>query len=260
MEKWILLVSLVLALIASVQGALCVHFGRRSRWTVVWLLLSFFGQLAVLFSRGQARGTCPLGDTGEVLIFSAWSLTMCYLAVGSVYRVSLLGVFTAPLVTFLLGLSLIPGMLDADPEHLQNENVWRALHAGFSVLAYGALGLSAVAGVMFLVLNQQLKEAHLTTGLFKKLPPARELVGVVKRLLILGVVILTMGVACGVMMKFTSGGVHAGANHHFILAIGVWLAYTSLISIIQWRGAPPRKVAIASVLLFVFSLLIFIVL
>jgi len=256
MDKWILFAALMLAVIAAVQGANYVHRGVRSRWTSLWLLFSFVAQLAVLSIRGQMRGSCPLGDTGEVLLFSAWSLTMCYLAVGTVYRLSLLGVFTAPLVSFLLGLALLPGMMDVDPVHAQSSDIWRAFHAGFSVLAYGALGLSSVAAVMFLVLNQQLKEAHLTTGLFKNLPPARELIGVVRRLLVLGVVVLTLGVVCGVMMK--SEGAESG--RHLIMAAGLWLAYAALLVVTWWRGMPPRKLALATVGLFVLSLLVFTVL
>ena len=263
MEKWILFAALMLAVLAALQGANYVHRGVRSRWTSLLLVFSFVAQFAVLSIRGQMRGTCPLGDTGEVLIFSAWSLTMCYLAVGSVYRVSLLGVFTAPLVSFLLAMALIPGMMDVSPEHAKVTDIWQALHAGFSVLAYGALGLSSVAAVMFLVLNQQLKEAHLSTGLFKNLPPARELIAVVRRLLVLGVVVLTFGVICGVMMKAlpADGNVSSeGPSRHLLLAAGLWLTYAALLVVTWWRGLPPRKLALATVVLFVLSLFIFLVL
>jgi ABC-type uncharacterized transport system permease subunit len=256
MDKWILMIALLLAVIAAVQGARCVHRGVRSRWTVVWLVLSFGAQLAVLSMRSQMRGNCPLGDTGEIFLFSAWSLTMCYLAVGSVYRLSLLGVFTAPLVSFLIGLALVPGMMEVDPVHAQSTDVWRSLHAAFSILAYGALGLSAVASVMFLVLNQQLKEAHLATGLFRKLPPAKDMIFVVRRLLVLGFAVLTLGVICGVMMKTRT----EGAVRHLIVAVGLWLSYGVLLVVTWWRGLPPRKLALASVVLFVMSLLIFLVL
>ena len=255
MDKWILFAALMLAVIAALQGANYVHRGVRSRWTSIWLLCSFGAQLAVLSMRGQMRGSCPLGDTGEVLVFSAWSLTMCYLAVGSVYRVSLLGVFTAPLVSFLLGLALVPGMMDLHPEHAKSTDMWRAFHAAFSVLAYGALGLSSVAAVMFLVLNQQLKEAHLTTGLFRNFPPARELIFVVRRLLVLGVVVLTFGVICGVMMKTET----AEPSRHLLMAAGLWLAYAVLLVVMWWRGMPPKKLALASIVLFLVSLLMFLV-
>jgi len=252
MDRWILIAALILAAIAAVQGAGYVHRGVRSRWTVLWMLFSFLAQLAVLGMRGELRGSCPLGDTGELLLFSAWSLTIFYMAVGSVYRLSLLGVFTAPLVCFLLSLALLPGMIEANPEHATSVDGWRESHAAFSVLAYGALGLAAVAGVMFMVLNRQLKEAHTGTGLFANLPPARELSKIVRRLLMLGFGLLTLGLVCGLVME-KSGGM----GKHLYVALGQWVAY-GLLVILEWRrGMPPRKLAIAAVALFLLSLMIF---
>jgi ABC-type transport system involved in cytochrome c biogenesis permease subunit len=252
MDRWILILALILAAVAAVQGAGYVHRGIRSRWTVLWMLFSFLTQLVVLGMRSELRGSCPLGDTGEILLFSAWSLTLFYMAVGSVYRLSLLGVFTAPLVCFLLLLALMPGMLEVDPPHAKVVDGWREGHAAFSVLAYGSLGLASVAGVMFLVLNRQLKGARMGAGLFRNLPPARELSAVVKRLLILGFGLLTIGLICGVVMEKADG-----LGKHLIVALGQWFGYGILV-LIEWRrGMPARKLALAAVALFVFSLMIF---
>ena len=100
--RWTLLTAIVLAAVAAVQGARYLSRGERSRWTVLWMLGSFVCQFIVLGVRGELRGSCPLGDTGEMLVFASWAITMCYLAVGSVFRLSLLGVFTAPLICFLM--------------------------------------------------------------------------------------------------------------------------------------------------------------
>lgn len=252
MDKWMLIIATLLAAAAAVQGANYVRRGVRSRWTMVWMLLSFLAQMSLLGMRGEMRGACPLGDTGEILIFSAWSLTMLYLMVGSVFRLSLLGVFTAPLVAFLLGVAVIPGMMDPNPEHIDHVDAWHEAHAAFSVLAYGALGLAAVAGVMFLLLNQRLKEANMENGLFKNLPPVRELTRVVRRLLVLGFFILTLGLVCGLVMEKPQG-----MGKHLIMALCQWLAYAVLL-VIEWRrGMPPRILTWAAVVLFVFSLLIF---
>jgi len=252
MDRWILILAVMLAAVAAVQGASYVHRGIRSRWTVLWMLLSFMAQMAVLGMRSELRGSCPLGDTGEILIFSAWSLTMFYMAVGSVYRLSLLGVFTAPLVCFLLSLALLPGMLEVNPAHVKVVDAWRESHAAFSVLAYGSLGLAAVSGVMLIVLNRQLKEASMGTGLFKNLPPARELSRIVKRLILLGFGLLTLGMICGLVMEKSEG-----LGKHLVVALGQWVAYGILL-LVEWRrGMPPRMLAFAAVGLFVLSLLIF---
>lgn len=252
MDLWILILAVLLAAIAAAQGAVYLRQGTRSRWTLLWMVGSFVAQTVMMGMRSELRGSCPLGDLGEILIFSAWSLTIFYMAVGSIFRLSLLGVFTAPVVFFLLLLATLPGMLDVSPERVVVVDPWREGHAALSVMAYGALGLAAVAGVMFIVLNRKLKEAETDTGLFKNLPPARGLIVVINRLLILGFLLLTSGIFCGVMMETS-----VGAAKHLIAAMLQWGAYFTLI-LVEWRrGMPPGKLSLAAVILFVLSFLIF---
>jgi ABC-type uncharacterized transport system permease subunit len=121
-----------------------------------------------------------------------------------------------------------------------------------SVLAYGALALAAVAGVMFLVLDKQLKEHHLKSGLFRNLPPVRELLVSLVRLLWLGGVLLTIGVVAGFLMPRSES-----ALGHLIAAVAVWLAYAVLLAVKQVRGLTGRRLSLSAVGVFVLSLLVF---
>ena len=69
MDRWMLIIAIILAAVAAVQGARYVHRGHKSQWTVLWMLFCFIAQLTILSIRGEMRASCPLGDTGEVLIF-----------------------------------------------------------------------------------------------------------------------------------------------------------------------------------------------
>lgn len=252
MEHGMLAASTLLALIAAITGMRSVHRGHRSRWTVAWLAGVFVCQLAFLSLRGQQRQACPLSDLGEILAFLAWSLTMFYLLVGPAYRISLLGVFTAPVVVVLQSVALVPGVLDAAPEVAKTANPWHEVHSAMSVLAYGALALAAVAGVMFLVLDRQLKEHHLKSGLFRNLPPIRELLISMNRLLGVGLLLLTVGVVAGFIMPHT-----ADAVSHLVAALGTWVAYVALWSIHRMRGLTGRRFSLAAVVLFFLSLAVF---
>src|SRR5690606_13485499 len=117
--------------------------------------------------------------------------------------------------------------------------------AAMSVLSYGALALAAVAGVMFLVLDRQLKDHHLQSGLFRNLPPVRELLKSMVRLLWLGAVLLTIGVFAGFMMP------REGGTAHLIAASAVWIGYVGLLSVRQARGLTGRRTALIAVVLFV---------
>ena len=251
MDRWYLIVSTLFALAGGAWGIWSVLHGTRSRWTMASMVAVFGFQLAFLSLRGEARGACPLRDTGEILVFLAWSLTMFYLIIGPAYRISLLGVFTAPVVLVFQAVALFSGLLDANPQRVESHNFWGEIHAAVSVLAYGALALAAVAGVMFLVLDRLLKDHHLTGGLFRHLPPARELLVSLQRLLWLGCGLLTAGIIAGMLMPRT------GSASHLIIATLVWLGYAALIFTQQTRGLTGRRLSWCALLGFVISLAVF---
>jgi ABC-type uncharacterized transport system permease subunit len=250
-DRWFLFAATALAAVGGITGMLTVHQGTRSRWTVIWMMAAFAAQLGFLYVRGQARGACPLVGIGEILAFLAWSLTLFYLAVGPAYRLSLLGVFTAPLVTIFQILALLPGVWEANPRRIPATDAWRETHAAMSVLSYGALALAAVAGVMFLVLDRQLKDHHLQSGLFRNLPPVRDLLKSMVRLLWLGVGLFSVGMIAGFLMP------RQGGETHLYAALGIWICYAVLLVVRQVRGLTGRRTAVVAVLLFVGSLSVF---
>lgn len=248
---WFLVVSTLLAAIGGAMGMRALRHGHRSRSTVLWMGGAFLAQFGFLAVRGEARGACPLIGLGEILVFLAWALTLTYLLVGPTYRLSLLGVFTAPVVVVLQGVAMIPGVLERDPQRVASIDPWGETHAAMSVLGYGALGLAAVSSVMFLVLDRQLKEHHLSSGLFRNLPPIHELLVSGRRLLWLGWGMLTIGVIAGFLMPHEGGGAHLAA------AVVVWLAYAALAGVAQFRGLTGRRFSLLTVLLFILSLSVF---
>ncbi len=252
MDRWFLITSTLLAAIGAAWGIFSVHHGKRSPWTVAWIVAAFVCQIGFLSVRGQLRAACPLTDPGEILAFLAWALTFFYLLVGPAYRISLLGVFTAPVVVIFQSLALIPGVLTANPQKIVGGNPWHETHSAMSVLAYGALALAAVAGVMFLVLDKQLKDHHLKSGLFRNLPPVRELLISLERLLWLGLGLLTVGVVAGFLMPHT-----ASAWPHLIAAVAVWVGYIVLLVVKRVRGLTGRRLSLSAVLLFMLSLVVF---
>ena len=238
---------------AGYLGMRAVQHGHKSRWTVAWMLFSFVAQCGVLSIRGELRGQCPLGDVGEILVFLAWSMTIFYMLIGSTYRLSLLGVFSAPLVSLMLLIAAIPGMMEVSPEHATSVEPWYEMHAALSVLSYGALGLAAVAGVMFMVLNKMLKKHEMKSGLFLKLPPLSSITASMVRLTRVGVLVLSGGVFCGFLMPREVGD----STLHLRAALIVWLAYGLLLVIWRVRGMTPSRMALSVVALFAVSLLVF---
>jgi hypothetical protein len=102
------------------------------------------------------------------------------------------------------------------------------------------------------VLDRQLKEHQLKGGLFRNLPPVRELLVSLERLLWIGMILLTIGLVAGLLMPHGHG-----ARAHLIAAVAVWAGYIALIAVKRVRGITGRRFALGAVALFVLSLGVF---
>jgi len=199
---------------------------RESRWHWLPMLVGFGFQSAFLYLRGQAEGRCPLGNKFEVFIFIGWCIVMLYFAVGVTYRLSLLGVFTAPLVAMLQTSALLmPAEVIVRP--YRKMNVWEHLHAPLAMIAYAAFAFACITGIMFLVQDRLLKR-HRIHALFHQLPPINELSKAILRLVLLGEVIF----AC---VMFISLRIHAPITSSKMLISWVVLALYAVILLLMWR-------------------------
>lgn len=228
---------------AYTMHALGARVYRPSRLNFFAILSGFVFQTMWLSQRGQVLGRCPLTNFFEVLIFLAWSMVLLYLAIGTSYRLSLLGVFTSPLVfLFQVGAMLMVPDVAATPRGAANP--WLEVHAAISVIAYGAFALAGVAGLMFLVQERQLKTRQLHT-IFHHLPPIHDLAIANGRLILTGFGLLAIGIGAGFAMGNLAA--HRGA---LFWSVGVWLLYGCILAAWWLRKISGRRVAWLSVCAF----------
>ena len=251
MERAFLVASTVCFLLgfAYTMYALGTRVQRPSRWNFLVMLTGFLLQTAFLHARGQIVGRCPLTNLFEVLTFLCWSIALLYFVVGGTYRLSLLGAFTAPFVFLLQTSALLLPSASWPPEHKPSAGFWPELHAALSLVAYGALALACVAGLMYLVQERQLKKHHIGS-VFQALPPIAMLAQAMQQVMIAGVVLLTAGLVSG----FLAGSVR---EHLAVIiwSVCVWLVYTTVI-VLRWThrfGA--RRIAWFSVGAFTMALI-----
>jgi ABC-type uncharacterized transport system permease subunit len=117
---------------------------------------------------------------------------------------------------------------------------WLEIHASVSLLAYGAFALACVAGIMFLVQDRLLKQ-HRLNALFYNLPPVHNLAKATVRLLSIGFVLLTLGIAAAYGMVESPDRLKLG------LSYAVWGLYGILLVIYFLRGLSASRVAKAAV-------------
>ncbi len=247
-EKAALVAATVLFLGGFVHAFLSLRRGvYRHSWTAFGLVAAgFLCQTLFLYWRGQGLGRCPITTPFELLTFTGWSMTLFYFVVGSAYRLSLLGAFTAPLAFALQFTALLKPDIASTPGR-PTGGMWTEMHATLSLLAYGAFGLAFVAGVMFLIQDRLLKN-HTGMRLVRTLPPVRHLSRALKRLLVTGTILLTAGIASAYGMEIRPPA------SKLVIVWCVWAAYAMLIGYEYSRGMSGRRAAWAAVACFVLAL------
>lgn len=245
MNLWLLVAAGIFFLFGCAYSLLAFRRGayRPGRVNLAALAAGFALQSIFLYLRGQELRACPLHTLFDVLIFLSWSIVLMYLVIGPAFRLSLLGAFTAPLVLLLqvaAFVSGIPGPPPVDPPPL---NPWVELHGALSVMAYGAFGLAAVSGLMYLLQERQLKR-HRVSNLFYNLPPIQDLAKANGRLLILGFCLLTVAFSAGLISRLPVDGLKLWGS-----AV-IWLFYGILLVVRIRRGLASRRIAQLSVAVF----------
>lgn len=225
-----------LAAVVPALTALKTGDWRRGPIQKIVMAIGFLLQTEAIYLRGQAVGQCPMKSVSDILVFIAWSIVLLYFLVGTTYRVSLLGMFTAPLVVGMHAIAfLLPGSFPDYPLKAKIDP-WVELHAALALIAYAAFALGCVTGVMYLLQDRFLKR-HQIGGLFYQLPPIQGLAKGIQRMLFLGVVLLSASLAITFKLETPI------TNPKLIFAWAVWGLY-AVIGLIVWRHAlSPRQTA-----------------
>ena len=205
------------------------------RFSFLAIGAGFIFQTLFLSVRGHSLGRCPLTNLFEVFIFLAWSIALIYLLIGSTYRLSLMGAFTAPLVFLIQTFALLAPIDMRHPIKLP-PNSWLEFHASISMVAYGVFALACIAGAMYLIQERQLK-THQLHSVFHQLPPLTVLFTAITRLLWLGLTLYTLGLVSG----FFTG--RPLPRIQTIAAIGVWLLYAATLQGRHLQRLAPKRVA-----------------
>jgi ABC-type uncharacterized transport system permease subunit len=190
-------------------------------------------QMAGLYVRGLAVGGCPLGNTFEIVQFVAWSAMVVYFFVGTTFRVSLLGLFTAGYAASLALVSLLVPAWDLTRgQKIFGNNPWIELHAALAVFSYGVFGLLALTSLMQLLQNWSLKHKRLN-GLFWFLPSVVQLDQINFRLLGLGVLLLTFSL--GVGASWWVRVIESVDQPKLVVTVTVWFVYL-VVWLLRWRA------------------------
>lgn len=232
-------------------------FRRDDHVNYLLLLLGFGFHTAAMLLRGFRLDRCPVTNLYEATTFAMWTIVAVYLLVGLWARLRFLGAFASP-VLFAIGIfALMPNLDALHGKRPELPVAWTSVHAALMSLSYGAFGLSAVAALMYLTQERNLK-FHKLKAVFSLMPPIQRLETAAGRLLVAGFFLLTLGLLSGVVDLTHINNPHSyRGDPKIVWSVAVWLLYLGLV-IMRWRYAQSgRRFALSAVGSFVFVLLTF---
>ena len=232
-------------------------FRRHDHVTYLLLLLGFALHTTAMLLRGFSLNHCPVTNLYEATIFVMWTIVAVYLVLGLWSRLRFLGAFASPGLFALGVFALMPSLDATHTARPELSTAWTSVHAALMSLSYGAFGLSSVAALMYLTQERNLK-FHKLQAIFSLLPPIQRLEAAASRLLLAGFILLTVGLATGVvdLTHVNNPQIYRG-DPKIVWSVVVWLLYLGLV-VMRWRFAQGgRRFALGAIGSFVFVLLTF---
>lgn len=233
-------------------------FRKDNRVNYILLLAGFGFHTGAMLLRGFTLDRCPITNLYEATTFVMWTIVGIYLVVGIWSRMRFLGAFASPVLLGMGVFAVMPG-LDAVSAPVRSDvpAAITSAHAALMALAYGAFGLSAIAALMYLTQERNLK-FHKLKAVFSLMPPIQRLEIATGHLMIAGFALLSIGLIVGAfgLRHIQDSAVYRG-DPKIIWTVIVWLVYTGLI-VMRWKFAQRgRRFAFGVIGSFAFILLTF---
>ena len=230
-------------------------FREDNRVNYFLMLVAGIMNTVAMFKRGFSLKHCPVNNIFEAMMFVSWTIVAAYLAIGFFQRLRFLGAFAAPFLLAIGIFALMPG-LDVQANGPAFVHGWVSLHAALILLAYGAFGMSSIAGVMYLTQEHDLK-FHKIRAVFSRMPSIERLERVTSRALMIGFFLLTIGLMLVPLIVRENPGLEVKGDPKVVWTVFVWALYLALLA---WRwkfSAGGRSIAWGAIGSFCFVMLTF---
>jgi ABC-type transport system involved in cytochrome c biogenesis permease subunit len=126
------------------------HQAKWSKIAVIVAGLGFIAHLAYLITRWIAAGRIPIANMFEFLTFLALMVSGAFLVVFALYRTSILGLFTQPVIFLLLAFAAVfPSEIQPLIPSLKSH--WLYIHVSLAALGEAFFAVGFAVGLMYLI-------------------------------------------------------------------------------------------------------------
>ena len=201
---------------------------------------------AALVLRGIEAGRLPMTNQYEFATCFAWALCLVGLIFIRKYRFPVLGVFAMPVVFLIMGYAAMQSR-DIKPLMPALQSGWLAFHVSTAIIAYGAFGVSAVLGAIFLMRGRMKENGFLD----QHIPGENKLDLIGYRSVCLGLLFLTLTIITGAIWAERAWGSYWSWDPKETWSLVTWIIYAVYLHLRLRRGWKGKAAAVFAVIGFV---------
>jgi cytochrome c-type biogenesis protein CcsB len=220
---------------------------------LLWIGLAAHGTSIAIHSFAVAH--LAVTTLAETLSFLALLLVGVFLAVQLRRPLRALGAVACPLA-FGLTLAADVGHQGIRPLPPVLDSAWLPVHVTLSILGDAVLALAFSASLLYLLQERRLKERR-GRGMIRHLPSLETLDRVNHACVVWGLVLLTLGIASGIVWAHTAWDRFWSSDPKLVLSLLTWALYVILLQgrmTAGWRGRRAATLTIAGFAVIVLSL------
>ncbi len=256
MEPLFLLV-ITCYLLSSIGYLLYLFFQKDYFQKTGFYLLAtgFLCHTVELGYRFVQSGQFPVSNLHETLSLAGWTIAGVFLLFQYRYRLKILGIYAAPLVTFVMVIVVRLPKVPSETQTILN-SVWLVVHVFVIFIGEAALALACGAGLLYLLQENNIKSKK-RGFFFKRLPSLELLDHTGYACIVTGFTMMTFGLITGLIYAKSIWGRFWSWDPKEVWSGITWLLYAALLHqrlTFGWRG---RRAAIMAIIGFAVILFTF---
>jgi cytochrome c-type biogenesis protein CcsB len=210
------------------------------------MLVGFALHTVALMAGGIRSGHFPVNNLHETLSITAWAVAAVYLGLFFKYKLRILGIYAAPLITLvMIAAYQMPTPVTLDPQLFKSW--WLAAHIITIFLGNAAFSLACGLGLLYLLQENAIKKK--TRGFFfSRLPSLDLLDATAYACIVVGFSMITIGLITGIVYAKAIWGRFWSWDPKEVWSAITWLFYAALLHerlTVGWRG---RRAAIMAII------------
>ena len=230
----------------------------RRREHLYRVALGAFGLGAVfhfvsIVEEGILSNRCPINNIYETLSFCSFLVALLFLFIQWRYKMESLSTFIFPLVFVMSLLATLGNPVSAWTSPVVR-NAWLTVHIVLVLLGIAALVVTAVASVLYLFQERELK-AKKPRKFYYRLPALGTLDDLISKSMGMGFVLMTLAVIAASTWAFVEMGTGWIKQPKIAISFFTWGTYLVLVFLRTTAGWRGRKAALMTVTVVGFSII-----